>query len=455
MSRIATDNHLLTYEYYYKFKDKFKQTEFENDDLNPDYLLDDEKFNKSNRHLFRPVLKELLRHIRNHGVFYYHEPEACSYISYILSKDAQKIEHEYKEKTFDMFQEFVNTYNAIPKYKSTNCSTSLVYVNPEMYKKMNKLYLLYEEYKKHLKDNKPGEEESCPYVSLFLSQYNEFISKNQPTHRRYKYILENFEKQIKDSVYLYKLYACKQKQFHVENIVFTDLSENKKPKPSVPIEQQQHHAQSEESLEKSPPLHAVSHRAHEPHQTAHQSHQAAHQSHQAAHVYPQTHQGGNHSFQETLALSEQPVEQKEVRGVLRREMPETELKKDLSPEYPPPYGSLESSGESSYSEPNPYLPVLPSSNEVGDTSSSVMSTITSALRDVEPGPVLGVSGGMGVLFLLFKYTPVGSFFGGRRGRFRQIPSSFRGFPPGEFPNFQEYEGGYIGYGPMNINPLAE
>ncbi|VUZ99806.1 PIR protein [Plasmodium vivax] len=64
-------------------------------------------------------------------------------------------------------------------------------------------------------------------------------------------------------------------------------------------------------------------------------------------------------------------------------------------------------------------------------------TITGVLGSVDPGPVLGVSGGMGVLFILFKYTPFGSFFGKRRGRFRQIPS-FRGLSPGEIPNFHEY-----------------
>ncbi|SCA60001.1 Plasmodium vivax Vir protein, putative [Plasmodium vivax] len=86
---------------------------------------------------------------------------------------------------------------------------------------------------------------------------------------------------------------------------------------------------------------------------------------------------------------------------------------------------------------------------------SLQNSFSSFISEVEPGPVLGVSGGMGVLFLLFKYTPVGSFFGGRRGRFRQIPSSFRGFTPGDFVNIQEYGGGYVGYSPMDINPLAE
>ncbi|KNA01581.1 hypothetical protein PVNG_06181 [Plasmodium vivax North Korean] len=80
-----------------------------------------------------------------------------------------------------------------------------------------------------------------------------------------------------------------------------------------------------------------------------------------------------------------------------------------------------------------------------------MRTALSTMVDsVDPGPVLGVSGGMGVLFLLFKYTPVGSFFGGRRGRFRQIPRIFGGFPPGDFGYFQEYGGGYVGYSQMDM-----
>ncbi|EDL42661.1 variable surface protein Vir6, putative, partial [Plasmodium vivax] len=97
------------------------------------------------------------------------------------------------------------------------------------------------------------------------------------------------------------------------------------------------------------------------------------------------------------------------------------------------------------------LQIPPSDQE--RASSSVMSTITSALKDVDPVPVVGVSGGMGALFLLFRYTPVGAFFRGGRGRVRRIPSGFHGQFLGEFPDIQDYYGGNIGYGQMN--PLAE
>ncbi|VVA00125.1 PIR protein [Plasmodium vivax] len=84
---------------------------------------------------------------------------------------------------------------------------------------------------------------------------------------------------------------------------------------------------------------------------------------------------------------------------------------------------------------------------------SLQNSISSFIREVEPAPVLGVSGGMGVLFLLFKYTPIGAFFRGGRGRVHRIPRSFNGPFPGGFPGYEEYDVGHIGYGPMN--PLAE
>ncbi|SCA83539.1 VIR protein [Plasmodium vivax] len=104
-----------------------------------------------------------------------------------------------------------------------------------------------------------------------------------------------------------------------------------------------------------------------------------------------------------------------------------------------------------YRSPDTYIP----SNQSEGIMHSIKGAFTGIVQSVDPGPVLGVSGGMGALFLLFKYTPVGSFFGGRRGRIRQIPSNFRGFPPGDFANFQEYDGGFIGYNAMNVNPFAE
>ncbi|VVA00140.1 PIR protein [Plasmodium vivax] len=97
---------------------------------------------------------------------------------------------------------------------------------------------------------------------------------------------------------------------------------------------------------------------------------------------------------------------------------------------------------------------LSSASEERGFIHNVKDTLSGIIGDVDPIPVVGVSGGMGALFLLFRYTPVGTFFRGR-GRVRRIPSGFSGPFPGDFANIQEYDGGFIGYSPMNMNPLAE
>ncbi|CAI7719384.1 PIR protein [Plasmodium vivax] len=88
-------------------------------------------------------------------------------------------------------------------------------------------------------------------------------------------------------------------------------------------------------------------------------------------------------------------------------------------------------------------------------SSGIPGYITEVFGSVDPVPVVGVSGGMGALFLLFRYTPLGTFFRGGRGRAHRIPRSFNGQFLGAFPDVNEYNGGYIGYGPMDIPYGAE
>ncbi|CAG9481949.1 unnamed protein product [Plasmodium vivax] len=463
----ATDKSLLTYDEYHDFVKRFKNPYNKDaDGLNQEKFLRDTKVIVKNRSRLEPVLEKLLDYIRNNGIFYGDDRKPCSYVSYILSKEVETNGYAYETEIFNMFKEFLYKYNHRHNFTASICSNTLLLVDSDMYNKMNKLYELYDRYEDHRKNNFLGEWNSCQVFIPLLRQYNDFIKLYQPTNKDYEKILKHFEKKIKERVASYNLHACPLTIFYVREV---KLIEDEKPKELVQVQQKRINTVYQVSQARSPP-------SHEEHQASHpkvqtfraesqtprlefQTTRAEVQSHHAdsktAHEHPQTYDKGNQSSQGTLEHSAQHALQQEVRVLPPEETPKRELDIYLSPEYQPHYRPYEFPGTSSYLEPNPHTSVPPSSNEAGDTSSSVMNTITSALRDVEPGPVLGVSGGMGVLFLLFKYTPVGSFFGGRRGRFRQIPSSFRGFPPGEFSNFQEYEGGYIGYGPMNINPLAE
>ncbi|VUZ99804.1 PIR protein [Plasmodium vivax] len=342
------------------------------------------------------------------------EDKACSYISYILSKQVKGKVDEYKQETFDMFQKLVNAYNTSPKYRSTNCSTNLLYVHSEMYKKMNKLYVLYEEYKKLIKDNHLGETKSCSDVSLFLRQYNEFIRNNQPTDTHYKYILDEFEKEIKYRVGLYNKHACSGIKYHIEEIRLHTSSENERHKASDQVQQKLNHMEKQVTPAKSSPPHIELQETRAEHQPTRAEFQATREEtrtsravSQIAHVHPQ-------APQETLAHSSHHVvqQQKQQQGLPQRETSQREFPMDVHK-----HMNLQ---EHHHSYQNNW------NKQKGD-----------------------------IVNLKIKFTPVGSFFGGRRRRIHQIPSSFRGFPPGEFPIFHEYEGGNIGYGPMNINPLAE
>ncbi|KMZ96641.1 hypothetical protein PVNG_06224 [Plasmodium vivax North Korean] len=338
-----------------------------------------------------------------------------------------------------------------------------------MYEKMNKLYVLYELYKKLVKDNKTWEEESCSDVSLFLNQYNEFIKKNQPADRHYKHILDKFENEIKSRVDIYKQYACYNKPFYIEKIKPPTLSENAKPKVLGQPEQQKNHGHYEVSKSKSissladPQIpHANPDMSHVVSQTTHTHPQEPHAKPGISHVvfqtfraHPETAHEESQSSQETLAHNAQHAVQQKEQVHQHGSIPITELQVDVSQVYAPHYRSLETSGTSSNSEQYTYSSISPLANDMGGASSSVISTITSALKDVDPVPVVGVSGGMGALFLLFRYTPVGAFFRGGRGRAHRIPRSFNGQFLGGFPGYEEYDVGHIGYGPMSMNPLAE
>ncbi|VUZ99819.1 PIR protein [Plasmodium vivax] len=85
----------------------------------------------------------------------------------------------------------------------------------------------------------------------------------------------------------------------------------------------------------------------------------------------------------------------------------------------------------------------------------VQGFFTETLGQVEPAPILGVSGGMGALFLLFKYTPVGSYFGGRRGRMHRIPNNFGEYYAGFVPGFAEQDYGNFGNERYNISYRPE
>ncbi|KMZ82443.1 hypothetical protein PVIIG_06199 [Plasmodium vivax India VII] len=400
MSEIETDKVLLTYEKYFDLQKRFNSPYSKDQDgLNEKEFLDETEFKINNRYVIRPILEKLLNHIRNRGIFIYNEDKACSYISYIFSKELQNEVDKYEQETFEMFKKFVNKYNTRPNHTSSICPNDLIYVHSKMYAKMHKLYVLYEDYKNLLDKHKFGDTKSCSAVYLFLKGYNEFIRENQPTNEHFNSILKHFEKEIERNVKIYDKHTCPNDSFHIQEIKLHSVSKNEKAKASDELEQQKKNAEHEVSQSKRLPSVV------EPHVSRTESHaksQTYRVESERAHEQSQPPREKAQPFHETLVHNAQDAEQEQEQGLQYVPIPNREFPIDSSPGHIPRYEPLESSGTTLYADRNPYSYVQSSSNEVGDTSSSVMNTITSALKDVEPGPVLVVSGGMGVLFLLFK-----------------------------------------------------
>ncbi|SCA82176.1 hypothetical protein PVC01_000121000 [Plasmodium vivax] len=405
MSRPATDDHLLTYEKYFDLKERFSKEYDKNDGLDLEQFLNNTDFNIKNGLLIRLVFKKLSELIRNRGIFMSNQDKACNYISYLFSKEIQSKVDEYEPKTFEMFQNFVNKYNTRTKLSSNICHNSLVYVNSDMYAKMNTLYTLYELHKGHRGKNLLGDPKNCPAFNFFLLQYNEFIRNNQPTNDHYKYILDLFEKEIQRDEYTYRRFTCEKERFHIEKIELRTLPKEKSPKASIQEEQQSNHSEYQVFPAKSPPTEAELQAPREEPGTVHAKPQATHLESQTAQEHPQTLHEVNQSAQETSALgAHHTVQEQPQQRLAREETHQRILHVNSSPVYTPLNGALETLGTASYSERYPYSSVQSLSNEV-EGDSSVMNTITSALKGVDPVPVVGVSGGMGALFLLFRLEP--------------------------------------------------
>ncbi|SCA59859.1 hypothetical protein PVT01_000048000 [Plasmodium vivax] len=101
--------------------------------------------------------------------------------------------------------------------------------------------------------------------------------------------------------------------------------------------------------------------------------------------------------------------------------------------------------------------VDPSADSMQSTfnTETIMETIKGAvsnvLEAVEPVPILGVSGGIGALYLLFKYTSIGSLFRGNRRNNQNIPNFFDPRYGEQFSGYypQYYNEGFPNYR-MNI-----
>ncbi|CAG9473085.1 unnamed protein product [Plasmodium vivax] len=442
-------NKYLNFECYSKLREFFvKRTNYTLAEAVKKFDTEYKNNPAQNANKYSNVFEELKKYLSNGHVFsQYNSDIYCDFITYLLYKEIRKIDYYYNNSTLDIFKDYMEKYNV--HARNNACKSKINYMDPYLIKKMETLYTLYDKYDdfkgyEHWKTNPLF----CKNLNSVVYYYNDFP---------YVYYKD-------DKVLVEKLKNLKnliQKNSNaVNNDCTAKVSNLKSPEldtahvVKVPEEQKQ-----ELKLADIPSSHGASD-THDPPSSFSAS---VSQSESGSHGAPGLVEPPTLNMEQELSEQQIPLKLPEntVNGQRTEDFGYTGRARslELSGFLEEGHVPKELSGLNYFSQTK--KDGMHESAYLGESTSdskgileTIQTTVVDTLGSVDPAPVLGVSGGMGVLFILFKYTAFGSFFGGRRRRMHQIPSSFRGFPP-DFANFHEYEGGHIGYGPMGISPLAE
>ncbi|KMZ88650.1 hypothetical protein PVBG_06012 [Plasmodium vivax Brazil I] len=420
------------------------------------------KIKEEDQKTYGSAFSELLRHINNGSVFYNYNKEGCWYISYILQREVDEFDkREYTSHVHDLLKEFILKFNINRSTTSNICMNDYVHINPDTYKIMNELYRLYDMYTKY----KPIYENTiplyCENFSDFIRYYNGFINTYKSGTDSFNKILNHFDKEVKESVSKYKRYECNKYSYAVSKLNLHTPPEPEQTIAPVRVQRQETlNALGTTGLQNShdevahypgtPESELLRVGGEDEKHVAEEKPETTHDQERTRDYVVSPEQG--RVFKPGVAHNAERSHEHGITQGFRTTYNEgregESLRARLSP-YSQDFSTPDSSVHQELGDVSSFSQKLDTQTENEGMFANVRSTITGVLKDVEPAPILGVSGGMGALFLLFKYTPVGTFFRGRRGRTYGIPSGFNGPFPGEFPGYQDYLGGNIGYSQMS------
>ncbi|VUZ99536.1 PIR protein [Plasmodium vivax] len=445
MVEATKDKEYINYKDYSSYKTRFSRVNESSIDTNKLKELINKSTEDSNiRNNFTKVFKELYRHLKHDGIFFDYSPKACLYISYILHKVVQQeIKELYFPDLYEALRQFVIQYNQdrSNNNNNNNCINDMVYIDYDLFQEMYALYRVYDEYYDFEAYNYNPNIFTCGKLDKLILLYKDYIKGKESKSKNFNNILTHLEMSFKETLQKHDP-QCSKKNTPLPQLKLFNPPEEKPPRVQKP-EDTTHSSTSVQTVSQESPQGL-------PEGTNSQTYPEETQI-----VLPQGHSNDvvDQGRVEEAKIEQQTRSEEKKRKVEGQRTSEFSLNTQ-SPVQHRFSETLESPGQLGFIGTAEYL-IRPDIQSETGALEQMKNTLSNVLGSVDPAPVLGVSGGMGVLFLLFKYTPVGSFFGGRRRRFRQIPSSFGGFTPGEFPNFQEYGVGHVGYSPMDIPHFAE
>ncbi|KMZ99011.1 hypothetical protein PVNG_03850 [Plasmodium vivax North Korean] len=334
------------------------------------------------------ILYEITGRVSNDGVFTSADPRIpCNYINYLLNKKLRSNDMHKNNSNYDFFKKFVVELYKIKNGKYHDglvCDIDIKSLDDDTYDKMTKLYELYDMYYKLKSTSVYFVKDRCDTFGLMIKKYNEAIEEYQlkdvellnkilsindltkkltlPPDDKCPYRIIYFNKPL---LYLKKQEEEKAKKLQEER----ELQQREQQRREEQQREQQQREQPSNgellgtpSVLRTPDNDAISSEL-----------RAGEERLSANPILPRGQQqlkGNKFIDSETTLLD--PL------GGQKEELEQLDVK--------------------SHELENYHVSQTDTSGVFG----SLQNTISSFIREVEPAPILGVSGGMGALFLLFK-----------------------------------------------------
>ncbi|KMZ88469.1 hypothetical protein PVBG_05427 [Plasmodium vivax Brazil I] len=371
---------------------------------------------------YKDIFEEIFRHISNSSVFMSYNPEkACNYISYILYKEVEKKSNvKYNEDTFNTTKKFVQKFKDEYGYTNEFCESKMVYIDSNIFDKLKNLYYLYDKYYEYTK---------TPYWKNYADQCNTLGYAIQYHNN----IVDNYEEDsdlINKSLFMkglieklalqpYDKCQYRKDQLHKSKIESNPPREQSEVDTKARPQVESLKAQLEESVSRT--IIASEGRTHTQEQQQQADITHGQKEHQEHHTNSVTIDHSNETESRAVSVDYRgPVHNHlsrqyghpshEVLSIHNKEsgrFPEQGYYRKRGYSYD---SQLENNLESLEERNNILGDPLSSSSEGRGFIHNVKDTISGIIGEVDPIPVVGVSGGMGALFLLFRVLKITNLY---------------------------------------------
>ncbi|KMZ90594.1 hypothetical protein PVMG_05741 [Plasmodium vivax Mauritania I] len=386
----------FNYKCYSKLKDYFSRNDiFKDDEDNvkkfPKHIIIKETYIPKQRQIFN----KLYQYLGGDGIFIWQDPrECCKYINYWLNTSVRELLPDlYDNESFKIFRYIVDFYNK-NKNQSTNerCNSDIYIIDPDELRKKGILYNLYNYYEKLTLQKGGYDYIPCDYLIKMYSIYKYALNSDDMKDKNFVSRLKAFKILI-DKVLPEHNDCPSYIQFKEPESI-----EEKKLIEETKVIEPEHHTTTHDQ-ELSPPPKP-------------ESSPLELESSSPLVLQPVPSDFQAEYLRGTFNSSERNQPSRMESEETNSELSQTTYKGNSERHTLKP-GSYHSGeliyphtlGNPSYSE-NEVLEKLGRRHSEDGFLDKIQGAFTGIVQSVDPAPVLGVSGGMGALFLLFKVFEV-------------------------------------------------